>query len=106
MTPLLLLALCSSSGGGEALILQYRLFASGALGLGCVFTPSCSRFAEEAVEMYGPLPGAMLALDRWTRCHPGAPSDPDYPPGEGPIHDPPSGQGEVTEAWGLSLLPF
>jgi putative membrane protein insertion efficiency factor len=37
---------------------------------GCRFEPSCSRFAEEALELHGPVRGARLALGRILRCHP------------------------------------
>jgi putative membrane protein insertion efficiency factor len=36
----------------------------------CRFHPSCSAYALEAVERYGPLRGAWLAVKRLLRCHP------------------------------------
>ncbi len=36
----------------------------------CRFTPSCSRFAEEAIERYGIARGSSMALKRLLRCHP------------------------------------
>ena len=36
----------------------------------CRFIPTCSQYALEAVEKYGPLRGGWLALRRFLRCHP------------------------------------
>ena len=36
----------------------------------CRFTPTCSRYALEAVEKYGALKGGYLAVRRILRCHP------------------------------------
>jgi putative membrane protein insertion efficiency factor len=35
----------------------------------CNFTPSCSRFAMEAIQKGGLLKGALLGADRLMRCH-------------------------------------
>lgn len=37
----------------------------------CRFTPTCSQYAVEALQKYGPLKGGYLALRRILRCHPG-----------------------------------
>ena len=37
---------------------------------GCRFYPSCSQYGYEAIEKYGLLKGALLALKRLSRCHP------------------------------------
>ncbi|HUP56809.1 MAG TPA: membrane protein insertion efficiency factor YidD [Bdellovibrionota bacterium] len=39
-------------------------------GTGCRFTPTCGRYAEEAVEIHGFLRGGSLAVRRVVRCHP------------------------------------
>ena len=36
----------------------------------CRFIPTCSQYALEAIEKYGPLKGGFLALKRFLRCHP------------------------------------
>lgn len=53
-----------------ALIKGYRLLLSPWWGRQCRFTPTCSEFAEEAIERHGALQGAWLAMRRVSRCHP------------------------------------
>ena len=36
----------------------------------CRFTPTCSQYALEAFEKYGPLKGLYLSVRRILRCHP------------------------------------
>ena len=36
----------------------------------CRYIPTCSEYALEAVEKYGPWKGSWLALRRLLRCHP------------------------------------
>ena len=48
----------------------YRLSLGPLLGGSCRFAPSCSEYAIEALERYGPLRGSWLALRRVLRCHP------------------------------------
>ncbi len=36
----------------------------------CRFTPSCSAYAREAIEVHGAVSGGWLALKRILRCHP------------------------------------
>jgi putative membrane protein insertion efficiency factor len=36
----------------------------------CRYTPSCSAYGIAAIERYGALKGALLALKRIGRCHP------------------------------------
>ena len=36
----------------------------------CRFSPTCSRYAYEAINKYGALKGGWLALKRLGRCHP------------------------------------
>jgi putative membrane protein insertion efficiency factor len=37
----------------------------------CRFTPSCSEYAKTAVEKYGAVKGAWMAIKRISRCRPG-----------------------------------
>ena len=36
----------------------------------CVFYPTCSDYAEEAIKKYGSIKGLFLAIKRLIRCHP------------------------------------
>ncbi|HEX6560146.1 MAG TPA: membrane protein insertion efficiency factor YidD [Longimicrobiales bacterium] len=36
----------------------------------CRYTPTCSRYAQDALRKYGPLKGSWLAFRRILRCHP------------------------------------
>jgi len=53
-----------------ALIRGYQYLISPLLGNHCRFYPSCSAYAVEAIQVYGPARGSWLALHRLTRCHP------------------------------------
>ena len=48
----------------------YRIFLSPLFPPACRFTPTCSQYALEAVEIHGALKGSWLALKRILRCHP------------------------------------
>ncbi len=51
------------------MIRGYQATLSRVQGDVCNFTPSCSHFAVQAVERYGPIKGLLLASDRLQRCH-------------------------------------
>ena len=53
-----------------ALITGYRWFISPLLGPNCRFYPTCSCYAQEAIQRHGALPGSWLAARRIGRCHP------------------------------------
>lgn len=53
-----------------ALVRLYQLALSPIFPPCCRFTPTCSHYALEAIEMHGPWRGAWLALRRILRCHP------------------------------------
>ncbi len=48
----------------------YRRYISPLLGSHCRFYPSCSAYAQEAIEKHGLLTGTALAAKRLSRCHP------------------------------------
>ncbi len=47
----------------------YQYFISSQDMPSCVFTPSCSRFAEQSIYKFGILKGLLLTSDRLQRCH-------------------------------------
>jgi uncharacterized protein len=53
-----------------ALITAYRWFISPLLGPNCRFYPTCSCYAQEAIQRHGALRGSWLAARRIGRCHP------------------------------------
>jgi len=53
-----------------ALVRAYQLVLSPWMGRQCRFTPSCSHYAIQAIEMHGAGKGAWLTLRRILRCHP------------------------------------
>ncbi|HEV8285426.1 MAG TPA: membrane protein insertion efficiency factor YidD [Chitinophagaceae bacterium] len=53
-----------------ALIKIYQLVISPWLGPKCRFTPTCSRYAIEALKKYGLFKGLWLTIKRISRCHP------------------------------------
>lgn len=51
----------------------YRFVISpllGSVGCGCRYLPTCSHYAEEAIEKHGPINGGKLTLMRLLHCHP------------------------------------
>ncbi|MGW8264746.1 MAG: membrane protein insertion efficiency factor YidD [Longimicrobiales bacterium] len=53
-----------------AVIRLYRLGISPYTPPSCRFTPTCSAYAQEAIEKHGAGKGAWIALRRLLRCHP------------------------------------
>ncbi|MCL2293854.1 MAG: membrane protein insertion efficiency factor YidD [Spirochaetes bacterium] len=53
-----------------ALVIIYKKLISPALPPSCIFYPSCSSYALEALKKYGPLRGSFLSIKRILRCHP------------------------------------
>ena len=68
-----------------ALLRAYRLALSPALGPACRFEPTCSVYAQQAIERFGAMRGSTLALRRILRCHPFAPGGLDPVPAAEPI---------------------
>ncbi|MCP4188318.1 MAG: membrane protein insertion efficiency factor YidD [Gammaproteobacteria bacterium] len=48
----------------------YQYLLSPWLGHHCRFTPSCSHYAIEAIELHGSIKGLVLASKRLSCCHP------------------------------------
>ena len=61
-----------------ALIRLYQRVLSPLLGANCRVQPTCSGYASEAIERFGPWKGGWLAAKRIARCHPW--SEPGYDP--------------------------
>lgn len=64
----------------QLLIRGYQLFISPLLGPRCRFYPSCSHYAQEALQTHGLRRGGWLALRRIGRCHPWHPGGVDPVP--------------------------
>jgi len=68
----------------------YRRGVSPLLPARCRFAPSCSAYAQEALQRYGALRGGWLAVARIARCHPF------HPGGHDPV--PPVPEARVSTA--------
>lgn len=53
-----------------ALVKSYQLALSPFFGQQCRFTPTCSQYAIEALQIHGSAKGLMLTVKRISRCHP------------------------------------
>jgi putative membrane protein insertion efficiency factor len=63
----------------QILIKAYAYAVSPFLGRNCRFHPTCSAYAQEALETHGVLKGGWLSVQRICKCHPFH---------KGPISDP------------------
>jgi putative membrane protein insertion efficiency factor len=52
------------------LVLLYRATLGRLLGGQCRYHPTCSQYALDSIEKYGPWRGGWRALKRIGRCHP------------------------------------
>ena len=48
----------------------YQIIISPLLGPSCRFTPTCSQYAVEAIQKFGPFKGSWLSFKRILKCHP------------------------------------
>ncbi|MEO0403902.1 MAG: membrane protein insertion efficiency factor YidD [Bacteroidota bacterium] len=48
----------------------YQWFISPMLGANCRHHPTCSNYAIQAIEEWGPIKGFWLGLKRIAKCHP------------------------------------
>ena len=53
-----------------SMIRFYRRRVSPGLPRACRFYPTCSEYAEEAIQRFGAVRGGQLAARRILRCHP------------------------------------
>lgn len=67
------------------LIRVYQLIISPYLGPHCRYQPTCSGYAQEAIQRHGPLRGILLAARRIGRCHPWGGSGYDPVPAKAPL---------------------
>jgi putative membrane protein insertion efficiency factor len=72
----------------KAPIIFYRYTLSAFIGRECRYLPTCSEYAEEAIEKNGPWKGLWLALSRICRCNPWATSGFDPVPDSSNEHHP------------------
>jgi putative membrane protein insertion efficiency factor len=70
-----------------AAIRTYQLTLSGWLGGQCRFSPTCSRYAEEAIRSLGATRGVFLATRRVLRCNPFGRGGLDPVPAPRPAYD-------------------
>jgi len=54
----------------QTLIRAYQFTLSPVLGPACRFYPSCSEYAQQAIERHGAALGTWYAIKRLLRCHP------------------------------------
>ena len=66
--------------GGRALVKLYRLTLSPLIGFHCRYLPTCSNYADEALERHGLWAGGWMAVARLSRCHPYGNSGLDFVP--------------------------
>ena len=59
----------------------YQRYLSPILGQNCRFSPTCSQYALEALEVHGTCRGSVLAVKRIIRCNPWGGSGIDNVPG-------------------------
>lgn len=53
-----------------AVVRLYRRMLSPFLPPSCIYTPTCSAYAEEALQKHGVFRGIVMAAKRILRCHP------------------------------------
>ena len=70
-----------------AAIRTYQLTLSAWLGGQCRFSPTCSRYAEEAIRSLGATRGSFLAARRVLRCNPFGRGGLDPVPQPRPMYD-------------------
>jgi putative membrane protein insertion efficiency factor len=70
--------------GARALVQLYRYTLSPLIGFHCRHLPTCSEYADAALDRHGLWAGGWMTLARLTRCHPFGTSGLDVVPGAAP----------------------
>lgn len=78
------------------MIRAYQYAVSPLLGNHCRFYPSCSQYAQEAIDRFGLVRGGGMALLRLSRCHPRHPGGFDPVP-KALVSEPPFPEPTVPE---------
>ena len=65
---------------GRALVKAYRYTFSALVGFHCRHLPTCSDYADQALERFGLWAGGWMTLARLLRCHPWGTSGLDFVP--------------------------
>jgi uncharacterized protein len=65
---------------GRGLITLYRYTLASLVGFRCRHLPSCSEYADAALDRFGLWAGGWVALARLLRCHPWGTSGLDFVP--------------------------
>lgn len=68
----------------HGLIRVYQVTVSSFMGRQCRYLPTCSEYADTAIERFGVWPGVWMALARIGRCNPLGSSGYDPVPDEAP----------------------
>ena len=71
---------------GRTLVKVYRYTLSPLIGFHCRYLPTCSDYADQALERHGLWAGGWMTLARLTRCHPFGNSGLDFVPSAKPAH--------------------
>ena len=65
---------------GRAVVKLYRVILSPLIGFHCRYLPTCSDYADQALQRYGLWAGGWMTLARLLRCHPWGNSGLDFVP--------------------------
>ena len=69
---------------GRLLVMIYRYALAPLIGPRCRHIPSCSEYADEAIEQFGLWAGGWMAFARIMRCHPWGTHGLDFLPADVP----------------------
>jgi putative membrane protein insertion efficiency factor len=70
----------------RAALVAYRYTLSPLIGFHCRHLPTCSAYADEAIDRFGLWRGGWMTLARLLRCHPWGTSGLDFVPTTLPAH--------------------